>query len=449
MRPSKLALRERHVPPRDAMDVLRTWSRARRLDWDLDVLWTGPPVAGSRPAVVRALLLADGVLVGEGTGKGLGEQARASAMFEALEDLATEGTMPPCRSDEEPGWIRHGTRYVPAMSLSLHLASRDAVITALRGLGAEPIGVVDMMPLADGFGTSRGRETELVPAALADLSYVPPGWGVERTACLYGSSNGIAAGLSPWDAILHAMNEVNERDAVGALLIDVMAQRRHGHSIEPSGHIRSLNRVLVDEFGAVVHLRRLRSVWGHVVLAVGTERDTRGCVIVGSGCSSDLAYAAQRALLELAQNLVVEGAGDPPDVDGALPTLDRLDRFPNLLRAARLEHLPEPVGTMSIGQALEPTAAGVKAEVMQHSAGLRRRGLPAYARPLLTTARDRTLAPHVWQVVIPGFERFHLVRAGFPIEPTGHLRTRAALDLARATTSKTGGRSSCDSQMLL
>lgn len=430
----RLAGLERHEAPSAAVRRLESWAWERDLGFDVDVLWAGTSLeAGVMPLVTRVCLHEHGSALGHGTGKGFGVQSLASGMYEALEDFAafrTESSSPAqwaCFLSEPSS---HCTR-VAASALPSALVEQDALARLIRRSGAREIPAFRMTEVVKVLDPDReSTGTLLWPAALLDLTYIPPEDSPEeRVAYRYCSTNGIASGLSPAETILHGLNEINERDALGAFLLDVARHEPHGQSIELERGTESSHLVacIQDGFRTEVELRRLRSVWGNVVVALSEALDSRGCSILGSGASWNLSYAAERALLELAQNLVAEDH-DPPHADGMLDSLDRLHPFRNLVAAARLDRVPPSVGTIVPDV---PVPVDVVQQVRKAVRELSVAGFTPFARALLRTSQRSDPVPQVWQVVIPGFERFHLVRAGLPVEPTGRLRTPLSLALAR------------------
>lgn len=459
-RHSPLAIAERHVTPTSAIRQLTVWARQRRLDWDSTTLWEGrrPQRGPESPIITRVELASSGVRIGEGTGKGLGRQAVASGMYEAFEHLVSlsDESLPdlrPGEGDRSDRSGRRGRRYVPRSALS-EVAERDALGHLLRGPAGPPtVAAVEMHPAADAV-EERDSPAELLPAALVDLSYIPPeDHTAERLASWYCTNNGIAAGLSPTDTILHALYEVIERDALGALLASVMAETPHGRIVTIGNEHRLgwLARCIEDDFGTDIEVRRLPSLAAHVVVAISATTDARGCVVLGCGASSCLAYAVERALLELAQNLVAEVRGEPFSADGLPDSLERLHRFPNLLAAARLDRLPPLEGTIALredGRDFSRPVPSVKEQTLTALEALSTTGFQAYARPLYRSSSARALAPQVWQVTVPGVERFHLVRLGLPVEPTGRLRTKALITLARQSIDRFDSRSTHGSDVV-
>jgi ribosomal protein S12 methylthiotransferase accessory factor len=415
-RPPQWAQAERLAGPGEAIRRLENWCQAMGFAWDIETLWADGPGSGAA-TVVRADLLAGGVVAGQGMGKGRGRQALASGLYEAFEDFALSQPVGPC----------------PDVS-GRRLAGRGA--NALVGLLARerrPVAAVTAQAATDPLSGTASASTVLLPAALVEPGYVPDGErSAERRAARYCTSNGVAAGLSAADALLHGLLELAERDAVGALLLDAMAGRKHGAAISLTAvpALETFRRAVGARFGVDVEVRRLESVFGQVVLAWSSAEDGRGCRIVGAGASWDLAYAADRALLELVQNLVVEPLFPAAD-DGMPASLAALEPFPNLLAAARLDRLPPP---RSQTAARHRRAGPPVVQARRSVAALEAAGHAVYARRLLAAkpATDEP-GPQVWQAIVPGLDRFHLVRAGWPVEPVARLRSPAALALVRQT----------------
>jgi ribosomal protein S12 methylthiotransferase accessory factor YcaO-like protein len=433
---------EREASSVEAVKQLERWLRHADFEREVEYLWgeSKSPQA-DYPSIVRAHLYRNEVLVGEGTGKGFGSQAVASGLYEALEDLALSLSHRPSSSPMVEEIVRAGAiltdppKLVRPYDLSQDLATLDALHRMLReSTDSEYLPAVPMrQPQSKSLSPAGylGESSVPIPCALSDIKYVPPpGSRAERIAYRYCSSNGVASGLSAVEALLHAINEVNERDTLGVFLLDVMRRRPHGDLIDVSGMewALELTRSVEQDFGVDVELRRLESLWGNVVVSLSSRADSRGCRIVGAGASWSLPYAVERATLELAQNLVAESC-DTDDVDGILGSLDRLKPYPNLLAAARLDSIPDPTTFIR----LEHTVTQIPERQLRLAIGtLSEKGFGSYARRLFASSHvDSSLFPQVWQVVVPGLERFHLVRAGLPVELTGRLRKPETIALSR------------------
>lgn len=380
-------------------------------------------------AVTMATVRLPNGAVAEGMGKGIGLQCEASALFEAFEHAVAAHP----ERFTEAHWRRGAANASPAPDTRSR--SNDVLIASLWERQGHDLAVVPFAPIGDVLRLGgAARPTAGIPAAVADPAYLPdPGQRGELKASIYRSSNGTASGVGTEEALLHALNELNERDAFSAFLVGLICDRPSGATIDLLGQeeLAQLKGEIEDGFGASLELRRLDSLWGTVVLAVTDQDDARGCTTIGAGASIDYAYAVERALTEAAQNLAVESMGIPLSRDGWPENLDRLARFPNLRRAARLKPTPPPRGLETV-PSTAPAQAPLADQLSRITTVLAELGMTALARPLYRDSGSPD-DPEVWQVLVPGMERFQLVRYGLPIEPVGRLRTPDVLSRIRLT----------------
>lgn len=414
---------ERMLGPEDAIDRLDRKFRERRINHSVEWILRSP-VRDTGVSVNHITLHRSGYCVGTGTGKGVGPQALASGMYEAFEhEVALSG-------GPELEWWKEFVR--PTANASAAAWQRDAVLASMLRDGSPPT-VFPTVPFAPIQRVMASTPQPFdpgvyLPAALVDLSYGPSDDKRERLPSGYRSSNGIAAGSCKEEAVLHALNEVIERDAVAAFLLDLLLDRPHGWDLDLNNELGRLKRQTEIELGVSISVRMLDCEWGTAILALSDRFDGRGCRITGAGASHNAAYAVERAVAEVAQQIVVSERWTPGD-DGWPDDLTRLRRFPLLCKAASLKELPPACGSKSVPLVTTPHLADQIASILSRLAAA---NISAYCRPLYATAPDAT-EPQVWQVVAPGLENFYLVRYGMPVELTGRLRSAQALEAVRRT----------------
>ncbi|MEX3011160.1 YcaO-like family protein [Hoeflea sp. TYP-13] len=234
-------------------------------------------------------------------GKGLSPaEARASALMEAVE-------------------IWHAEHFDRRM----HFASRRELA------GAHPLVDLDRLPrIVDGRFTDSLRMLWvdaidlmsgtgiLVPFEMVHADYthpVQPGHG-----CFPASTNGLASGNHPLEAICHGICEVVERDALAIWHHAPSGQRKR----------RGLDLATVDDKGALAALRMFEKaglsvgVWdittdigvATFLCAAREANDPDGHIGIGSGTHLDRGIALRRALTEAAQTRLNYISGSRDDL---------------------------------------------------------------------------------------------------------------------------------------
>ncbi|WP_327286158.1 MULTISPECIES: YcaO-like family protein [unclassified Streptomyces] len=235
----------------------------------LDTLGT-PVWTAIRPAAATLVASA---------GKGIDHaSARISAVMESLEVAASEQARPETVAhgsarDVEPGY--------GVAELSLHPVSLADDRTELDWVA--------------GWDLVAGAPA-LLPAAAVGLR----GWaaGQWQPSTFVTTTNGLAGGNDHVEAALHGLLELCERDAL-ARLGDADAVR-----VEPDGLGDRLGPVVqrIREAGGDAVLERIPSLPGTYTYTCWLTQPEMWQVFAGSGCHTDAAIAAERALLEAVQS---------------------------------------------------------------------------------------------------------------------------------------------------
>jgi ribosomal protein S12 methylthiotransferase accessory factor len=186
-----------------------------------------------------------------------------------------------------------------------------------------------------------GDKSRLAPAELiyADFSAPPPkGQGFFDV-----STNGLAAGNSRDEALLHGLCELIERDAL-ALFMVRQNRGRAAPPLDPKSFFNAdVTRLLalLDAAGLVVDIFDISSDL-NVPAYVATIDDRRAgeafCIgrIVGSGCHPSATIALSRAITEAAQARLTIIAGARDDLDMELYSVMGLNAlFPRSASSAR------------------------------------------------------------------------------------------------------------------
>ncbi|WP_326830016.1 YcaO-like family protein [Streptosporangium sp. NBC_01810] len=353
-----------------------------------------------------------------GMGKGRPEEARVGALFEAIEHYLTgpAGFDPAAVEPAAPARIAAGPLRADASALLLaRMPGRRMACLPYRRLG--------------------GGRGAFVPLFLSNPWYVAAGAARLRELVgdncdyvhlmRYSCNSGSAAGVTVAEALLHALNEVIERDALSLLLVRAFLGRGgfQPRLIDPGTFPPGLARAyatVAELTGSPAHLLDITSDVGVPTMLAYTAPTARHPHRRGAGTSLSPTYAAWRALTELVQitlgeNLSPSGAPARGDLAGlaAHPALYACGRFDltGPLRQAQMI----PFQTTEV-------AGPPGSQLRKVAAMLAARGYPVFHR----TVRALPTGVTVVHVVVPGLERFMLVTDGNLVLPGCRGQTAAA-----------------------
>ncbi|MFB4267066.1 YcaO-like family protein [Nonomuraea sp. GTA35] len=342
-----------------------------------------------------------------GMGKGGPDEARLGALFEAVEHHLTgpAGFDPGAVEPAAPAAIAAGPLRSDACApLLAPMPGRRMACRRYRALAGAGDALVPLFLSAPWY-----LETEAAPLrerAGDDSDYTH----LMRYSCNSGSAVGVTAA----EAVLHALNEAIERDALSLLLVRAfLGGRRFRLTLIDPGTLppdaARAHAVAGELTGSPVHLLDITSDLGVPTMLAYTAPSSRQPHRRGTGTSLSPAHAAWRALTELVQTTLGEelagGARRHPAALDAHPALAACGRFEltEALRQARVVPFP----------AAEPVLGTPATQLRTVSATLAARGFRAYARPVRALPGG-VVAVHV---MVPGLERFMLVTDGNLVVP--------------------------------
>ncbi|MFI7133455.1 YcaO-like family protein [Nonomuraea sp. NPDC050153] len=367
--------------------------------------------------------------VASGMGKGHPDEARVGALFEAVEHYLTGPA----------GFDPAAVRPAAPAALATGPLRGDACALLLTGTPGRRMACLRYRPLG-GPALPLGRADALVPLFLSAPWYVETGAAPLRELAgddcdyahlvRYSCNSGSAVGVTAAEALLHALNEAIERDALSLLLVRAFlgGDGFRPRLIDPRTLPHDLARAYAaaeEVSGSPVHLLDITSDVGVPTMLAYTAPTARHPHRRGGGTSLDPAHAAWRALTELVQSALGEGTGEGSgggtgegsgggtggavrgDLTGlaAHPALHACGRFDltGPLREARVIPFPRPAA-----------AAGPPGgQLRKVAAALAARGHPAYHRVVRVLPCGVT-AVHV---IVPDLERFMLVTDGNLVLP--------------------------------
>ncbi|MFD8733512.1 YcaO-like family protein [Streptomyces sp. NPDC059618] len=300
-------------------------------------------------------------------GKGLTHTAaRISAVMESLEVAVAE--------QARPAGVAHGT----ARALTPGYGVDE--------LALHPVSLVDdrsVLEWTSGWDLAAGTPA-LIPTAAVGLR----GWAAARwqPPTFVTTTNGLASGNDHVEATLHALLETVERDALARLRPDDAV------ATDPDTVGERLGTVLarIRAAGADVALERIPSVPGTWTYTCWLTQPEMWQIFAGSGCHTDPAIAAERALLEAVQSRGSTISGGRDDIPEW--TFRRLGAPPDRLRPTPAHTEPMPTTTRppaSLDETLDDLVTTVH----------RTTGRPVIAVDLTPAGRPW---PAVVQVFAPG-----------------------------------------------
>lgn len=245
------------------------------------------------PVVLAVRPLAATLSVSQGKGADL-VSAQVSAAMEAIETWYAEYAVPPAAVSG-------------AAAVELRLPYRIADMETDARAVATDSTRLDWVPAA---GVRSGTPT-LVPRAAVEMRWQPSAWPPP----LIATSNGLASGNNRWEAVLHGLYEVAERDATAALADVPAAARTY---VDPASVDEPNARALLDrlnEHGAWVELVSAPSRAGVTCFVCYLWSPGFGLSLFsGAGAHSDPAVALSRALTEAAQSQLTFITGTRDDI---------------------------------------------------------------------------------------------------------------------------------------
>lgn len=320
----------------------------------LDIL--GVPVwTAIRPAAATLVASA---------GKGMSHTAaRISAVMESLEVAVAE--------QARPGGVAHGTARALAPGYGVD------------ELTLHPVSLVDDRTVLEWTGgwDLAGGAPALVPSAAVGLR----GWAAARwqPPTFVTTTNGLASGNDHVEAALHGLLEAVERDALARLRPDDVIAT----DLDTVGDRLGAVVARIRDAGADVALERIPSVPGTWAYTCWLTQPEMWQIFAGSGCHTDPAIAAERALLEAVQSRGSTISGGRDDIPEW--TFRRLGAPSDRPRPTPRDTEPMPAATpsaASLGEVLDDVVAAV-----HHATG----------RPVI--AVDLTPGRQPWPAVVQVF----------------------------------------------
>ena len=239
-------------------------------------------------------------------GKGITrELADISAIMESIEGFHAERVPPPAVTASIAELEAAGRRFLAPGAL-------PGVPQVLPHSGSDPIGWLVLERLAD-------REPVLVPRKFLSMDQTAVSMEV-ATWCLFVSTNGLASGNTPEEAIVHGLYELIERDCVYEHRYERTAAEQRDRrvdldTIRALPHIAELIRLL-DEAELDLSVSAIHGRLGIPAFAAMVRPRALVDRAVSSGCGAHYVpeVALSRAITEAVQSRITYISGSRDDV---------------------------------------------------------------------------------------------------------------------------------------
>ena len=265
-----------------------------------------------------------------GCGKGIGLQSQVSAAFEAFEHYAgfmsvrklyEEGALTYCSLSDLPNWEYYAEHNVlPAHMFKTPYRDQKTYWARYQHC-------------------TDTKQSLLFPVFLQEPRYphtVLPKEQLDfHSLSWLASDNGTASGTHFDETVIHGLNEVIERDAMGLFFIDAFLRKtpkvRMIDAQSLPATLQKLHHAAEQEAGSRLRIFDITSDVGVPVICVSALDYEAPIPVKGFGASLNPAYAIERALLEVLQPIHIR---TPQLTRDENQTIEKLAQWPLLQRAA-------------------------------------------------------------------------------------------------------------------
>ncbi|MFG6323130.1 MAG: YcaO-like family protein [Lachnospiraceae bacterium] len=336
-------------------------------------------------------VILDGINI-QGNGKGSGRQSLASALFEALEHYVYYNS-----------FLCDENRKIEDINLQSDRLKREFPITYLlkKCNDQELLEVTKFKNLK--------KDTYIYyPTSLWNIfnkSFI----GKYDELKKYSTNSGCAIGITKAEAILHAVNELLERDALSWHYYKVFINKsKNAKRVNICSLPLDLQRIYYEVKNSIkkdITVIKIETIQGFYCYMVYAENNNTGIPYKGSGLSTSPEYALERALLECLQTFHLSCKETEFEDKAAYENLRQYEKYLKILKLDYENHFTDVkfdsnvIGFRNVNEILN-----------YESKILNQYEMEIYYKELLVVNDIYCV-----QVIIPGIEKFYLVGNGIPV----------------------------------
>ncbi len=391
-----------------SLDIARREISRLGYNYNIDIM--GDSLATCRCIITDSV----GVEISVGNGKGLGKQSHVSAVCEALEHLFLEIR-----------YLPDDIVFIPISNLDERLRE-DKVCDLLKSNCGS-----DIIPCKTYVHISNNEDKLYYPVFLAHPSYVErpiDGDNFDYTRVIrYTTNSGTAVGVQLDEAIIHAVNEIIERDAYSLFLLKTFIRNKPiaikviDRDTLPSNILNLVRDVELEMNRPLILIDMTTDLNTPTVCTVPLQ-DSRAFPYLGFGSSLSREYACERSILEALQTWhLFETYSEDKDQEYEFDTM-AVERFKNLPRY-------QDCIRFDISSILKDERKYVQVSFNDIPYNEPHESVSDYLKDLVENinllgydiyyslnyvSESGFVCVHC---IVPGLERFHLVRGGNPIVP--------------------------------
>jgi len=390
-----LSQKERSVDIEKSIEIALNYFRKFNFDYRYRFFKTKNEEINTVSIYVNNVVDDNGVLIGNG--KGIGKQSLASALFETLEHYLVDP----------------------------NLNKRETIICKISQILEYEPKLIEEYPIKYLYSQDNQQEIEVLkyssikderhifyPAFLTHPNFTKKIDKKYDNLIKYSTASGTAIGISKEEALIHAINEVVERDALSIHYIKTFLSKKKQKIIEidksslPKGLLK-ICKIIENTIGTKIQILDISSDFNiRSYLVIAKHKDYL-LPFRGSGSSVFPSYALERALLECLQSYHLYDQDLEIEDKYTLIELDKYEKFKNIVLANY------NVGVNIIPfKDTEYDFSNISSVLKYMVENIERSGRKIY----YTTIYEE---PDLYctHVLIPGLEKFNLITSGLLVVP--------------------------------
>lgn len=384
---------ERSTKTNTAIDIALKYFQKFNFEYHTQFFKTNNPDIQTVSVYINNIVDDNGVLIGNG--KGRNHQSLASGLFESLEHYLSD----PIYHKRET-FDHKISKIVEFDNLLLEEYPIDYLFSDNKQQEIETIKYYSIID----------NKVIYYPAFLTNPSFAK--FINHPNLIKYSTANGTAIGLNKEEALIHAINEVVERDALSVHYIKSFLSKEH-YAISVidkktlPNNLLGILQLVENEIGTEVTVLDISTEFNITTYLVYARHKDYIIPFQGSGSSIFPSYAMERALLECLQSFHLYDKDLELEDRFTLTEVENYKKFKSIVLLdykSKKEIIPFTNKKRNF-----PNLNSILKDMVEN---IQKRGRDIYFTPIYD---DEDL--YCTHVIIPGLERFHLIKSGLLVLP--------------------------------